>query len=72
MSTARWVFIKLGHAQEDARCESSEKSSSVELFGSLGVGSVVQQDGAEDGLLGIDIGRQPGVESEIGEGGHIR
>jgi hypothetical protein len=54
------------------RCESREKSFICELFGGLGVGGVVQQDGAEDGLLGVHIGRQSGVESQVGKGGHIR
>ena len=43
----------------------------VELFRSLGVGSVVQQDGAEDGFLGVDVGGQTGVEREVGDGGHF-
>ena len=34
----------------------------IELFGSLGVGRVVQQNGAQNRLFGIDIRRQPGVE----------
>jgi len=41
-----------------------------EFFGGLGVGGVVQQDGAENGPLGIHVGRQAGVESQIGDGGH--
>jgi hypothetical protein len=41
-----------------------------ELFGGLGVGGVVQQDGAQDGLFGVDIRGQSGVESEVGDGGH--
>ena len=42
-----------------------------ELFGGLGVGGVVQQDGAENGFFGFDVGGQAGVESQVGKGGHI-
>ncbi len=70
MSTARDSFIRSVMRRKMRRCESSEKSSEFELFGSLGVGGVVEQDGAEDGLFGIDIGRQSGVKRQIGDGGH--
>ena len=43
----------------------------VELLGGLGVGGVVQQDRAENGFFGIDVGGQAGVEGEIGMRGHI-
>ena len=43
-----------------------------ELFRGLGVGGVVQQDGAEDGFFGVDIGGQSGVKRQVGDGGHIR
>ena len=43
----------------------------LELFGGLGVGGIVQQDRAEDGLFGVDIRGQPGYPGEIGDGGHI-
>ena len=54
------------------RCESSEKSSDFELLGGLGVGGIVQQDGAENGLFGVDVCGQSGVEGQVGDGGHIR
>ena len=34
-----------------------------ELFRGFGVGGVVQQDGAEDGLFGVDVRGQSGVEA---------
>src|SRR5215469_13781514 len=35
------------------------------------MGCVVQQDRAEDGLLGVDVGGQSGVETrQVGGGGH--
>ena len=35
----------------------------VELFGGLGVGGVVEQDGAEDGFFGLDVGGHAGIEA---------
>ena len=72
MSTARCAFINSLMRRKMRRCESSEKSSGFELLGGLGVGRIVEQDGAEDGLFGVDVRGQAGVQSEIGDGGHIR
>ena len=62
---------QLAHAQEDAAMRVEREVVGFEVFGGLGVGRVVQQDGAEDGLLGVDIRGQSGVESEIGDRGHV-
>ena len=43
----------------------------LELFRGLGVGGVVQQDRAENRLFGVDVRRQSGVETEVGDRGHI-
>src|SRR5579863_717762 len=42
----------------------------LEEFGSFSVGSVFEQDGAENGLFRVDVGGQAGFEGEIGNGGH--
>jgi len=42
-----------------------------EFFGGFGVGGIVQQDGSEDCLFGVDICGQSGIEPEVGDGGHI-
>jgi len=63
---------ELAHAQEDAAMRVERKVVGLELLGSLGMRGVVQQDRAQDGLLRVDIRRQPGVEREIGDRGHIR
>ena len=42
-----------------------------ELFRGLGVGRIVEENGAEDGLLGVYVRRQSGVEGQIGDPGHI-
>ncbi len=34
-----------------------------ELFGGLGVGGIVQQDGAENGLFGVNVRGQSGFEA---------
>ena len=43
----------------------------LELLGGLGVGRVVQQDGAQNGLFGVYVRRQSGIEGQVGDGGHI-
>src|ERR1700735_537350 len=35
------------------------------------MGCVVEQDGAQDGLLRIEIRGQAGLKREVGDGGHI-
>ena len=42
----------------------------TDVFGGLGVGGVIQQDRAQDGLLRVDVRGQSGIQSEIGDGGH--
>ena len=59
------------HAQEDAPVRVEREVVCLELFGSLGVGRIVEQDGAEDGFFGVYIRGQAGIESEVGQGGHI-
>ena len=71
MSTARCASINSLMRRKMRRWESREKSSGVELFGGLGVGGIVEQDGAEDGFFGVDVRGQAGVEGEIGDGGHV-
>ncbi len=41
-----------------------------DVFGGLGVGSVIEQDRAQDGLFRVDIRGQSGIESEVGDRGH--
>ena len=36
------------------------------------MGGIVEENGAEDGLFGFDIGWQSSVEGEVGEGGHMK
>ena len=43
-----------------------------ELFGGLGVGGIVQQNRAQDGLFGKDIRRQAGIARQVGDRGHIQ
>ena len=66
------LFVhQLGHAQEDAPVRVERKVVGLEAFGGLGVRGVVEQDGAENGLFGVDIRRQPGVErADVRQGGH--
>ena len=54
------------------RCESSEKSSALMTSGGLGVGGVVEQDCAQDGLLRVHVRGQSGIEREVGDGGHTK
>ena len=54
---------QLAHAQEDAAMRVEREVVGLEPFGGLGVGRVVEQDGAEDGLFGVDVRGQAGVES---------
>ena len=42
----------------------------LEGFSGLGVGCVVEQDRAQNGLLRIQIRGQAGFKGEIGDGGH--
>ena len=44
----------------------------LDVFGGLGVGSVIEQDRAQDGLFRVDIRGQSGIESEVGDGGHLK
>ncbi len=62
---------QLRHAQEDAAMRVQGEVVGCQLFGGLGVGGIVQQDGAQDGLFGVDVRGQSGFQSEIGDGGHI-
>ena len=55
MSTARCGVHQLAHAQEDTAMRVERKVVRFELFCGFGVGRIVQQDGAEDGLLGVDV-----------------
>ena len=43
-----------------------------ELFSGLGMGGIVQQNRAQDGLLGKDIRRQSGIARQVGDRGHIQ
>ena len=43
-----------------------------DLFGGFGVGGIVEQNGAEDGLFGVDVRGHSGIESEVWDGGHRR
>jgi hypothetical protein len=44
----------------------------LDFFRGFGVSRVVEQDRAQDGLLGVDVGGQSGVEApEIRNGGHV-
>ena len=62
---------QLAHAQEDALVRVEREVVGLELLGGLGVRGVVEQDGAEDGLFGVDIRGQSGVErSDVRQGGH--
>ncbi len=62
---------QLGHAQEDAPVRVERKIVRVDLLGGFRVRRIVQQNGAENGLLGVDIGGQSGVEArQVGNGGH--
>ena len=54
---------QLAHAQEDAPVRVEREVVGFELFRGLGVGGIVQQDGAEDGLLGVDVRGQAGIEA---------
>ena len=42
----------------------------LEGFGGLGVGGVIEQDCAEDGLFRIQIRGQAGFEGEVGDSRH--
>ena len=44
----------------------------LENFGGLGVGGIVEQDRAQDGLFRVKIRGQAGFEGEVGDGGHIK
>ena len=44
----------------------------LEGFGGLGVGGVIEQDRAQDGLFRVDIRGQSGIEGEVGDGGHLK
>ena len=44
----------------------------LQLFGSLGVGGIVQQNGAKNRLFGVDVRGQSGVKGKIGDRGHIK
>ena len=57
---------ELGHAQEDAAVGIEGEIVGLDRFGGFGVGGVIEQDGAEDGALGVEVGRQAGVEGKIG------
>src|ERR1700722_19378707 len=48
----------------------ARKIVGLDLLGILGMRSVVEQDGAENGFFGVDVRGKAGIESEIGEGGH--
>ena len=62
---------QLGHAHKDALVRVERKVVGLEPLGSLRVSGVVEQDGAKDGLFGVDIRRQAGVErSNVRQGGH--
>jgi hypothetical protein len=54
------------------RCESSEKSSGFDVFSGLGVGGVVEQDGAQDGLFRVEVRGQSGFEGQVGNRGHLK
>ena len=62
----RTRVCELGHAQEDAAVRIEGEIVGLDRFGGFGVRGVIEQDGAEDGALGGDVGRQAGFEREIG------
>ena len=62
----RTRVCELGHAQEDAAVGIEGEIVGLDRFGGFGVGGVIEQDGAEDGALGRDVGGQAGFEGEIG------
>ena len=72
MSTARCASSQLAHAHIDAAMRVEREIVRLELFGGLGVGRIIQQDGAKNRLFGVDVRRQSGIESQIGDRGHIR
>ncbi len=53
---------QLGHAQVDTSVRVEREIVGLDPLGGLGMGGVVQQNGAEDGLFGINISRQSGVK----------
>ncbi len=61
---------QLAHAQEDAAMRIEREVVWLEGFSGLGVGGVVKQDGAQDGLFRVEVCGQAGFESEVGDGGH--
>ena len=63
---------QLAHAQEDAAMRVEREVVGLEDFGGLGVGGVVEQDGAQDGLFRVEVRGQSGFQGEVGDGGHIR
>jgi hypothetical protein len=65
------MSINSRHALEDAAMRVEGEVVGCELFGGLGVRGIVQQDGAQDGLFGVDVRGQSGFQGEIGDGGHI-
>ncbi len=64
MSTARCSFISSRHAQEDALVRIEREVVGLQLLRRFGVRGVVEQDGAENRLFGVDIRGQPGVKSQ--------
>ena len=61
---------QLAHAQEDAAMRVEREVVGLDGFGGLGVGGVIEQDRAQDGLFRVDVRGQSGIESEVGDGGH--
>ena len=62
---------QLAHAQEDALVRVEREVVGLEPLGRLGVRGIVEQNGAEDGLFGVDVRWQAGVErSNVRQGGH--
>ena len=44
----------------------------LDVFGGLGVGSVIEQDRAQDGLFRVKVRGQSGIQGQVGDRGHLK
>ena len=61
---------ELAHAGKDALMGGEREVVSAQVGGSFAPGLIVEQDGAEDGALGVKRGGKPTFEFDVGGGGH--
>src|SRR5208337_3068322 len=60
------------HPQENTAMRVERKIVRRDVFGGLCVGSVIEQDRAQDGLFRVEVRGQSGIQGQVGDRGHLK